>query len=192
MYPMLGPWGPNKTSVLLGWDAKHGQEGTGHSAVQHTGPWEMPKHIKEEWSWVARDSSEGNQAEPYSRNTTCAPGKLSIQHLTGREAHPTVDREGNSSGLSPTEYREMASTSSTNQPIPNLFQLPTHAQVSFCFWLPPWPLQTSTESSLSSWAPANPTRDPEGQAPFLGILCRFHWGHWGGWYILPQAWLGLS
>lgn len=97
--PCLGSPGPNITPVLLGWNAKQGQEGTGHSAAQHTELKKMPKHI-EEWRWMARESYGGNQAELNSKNTTCVPGKLSMQHLRGREAHPTVDRGGYVNGLS--------------------------------------------------------------------------------------------
>lgn len=112
----------------------------GQAAVQHSTLWlqEMPKHIEE--VWVATVSCGGNQAEPHSKNTTRAPVKPSEQHLRGREAHTTVDRGrgGYVSGLSPTEHAGTVSTSSTYQPIPNLLHLPTHTQVSFCCWFPPF------------------------------------------------------
>lgn len=183
-WAMPGPWGPSIIPVLLDWGAK----------------------------WARRDRAQcSTQGFRKCQNTTKNRGRWQVRTME-------VTRQNHTTKIQPVPLESWAhSTGEEGKLIPQWVEevsewfkshrqkwdqhLPYTSQFPVCFTSPPTlrcsgflpdPFQTYTEPSLSPWDPANPTRDPEGQAAFWGILGCFHWGCWGGWYIPSQAWPGLS
>lgn len=125
---------------------------------------------------MASKNYGGNQAEPHNKNITSAPGKLRIQHLRAREAHPTVGREVHMSGLSPTEHRNGI----------NIFHIPANSQLVS----PPHPHSGVFLLLVSSLAlsklPLNPAFPHEPLLTLQGILrANQHFGTF--WVVSIEA-----